>query len=334
MFISGEIKMLVTVIMPIYKVEEYYLRNSIESILVQTYKKLEIILVDDGSPDNCGAVCDEYASRDERIKVYHLPNGGVSVARNYGLDHCHGDYIMFVDSDDYIANDYIQHLYELLQKNNVDCVCSKCRYVTSVDLSFKKQLVNKYIRLTKIEALEELFYLNRVNESLEISAVWATLYKRQVLENIRFEPNVIMAEDFLFKYRIFQNISELLVCNYDGYFYLQRRTSVMHSGFNKKKLNILNCLQKYISKIDSLLKIGFISRSVNIAFSILMIIPMTEEFKSEREMVIMFIKKYRWAVLVQSKAKLKVKGACFLSIFGFKLTQYMFMYLKSNLGGK
>lgn len=108
--------MLVTVIIPVYKVEEYYLRNSIESILVQTYKELEIILVDDGSPDNCGAVCDEYAIRDERIKVYHLPNGGVSVARNYGLNHCHGDYIMFVDSDDYIANDYIQHLYELLKK--------------------------------------------------------------------------------------------------------------------------------------------------------------------------------------------------------------------------
>lgn len=320
--------MLVTVIIPVYKVEEYYLRNSIESILVQTYKDLEIILVDDGSPDNCGAVCDEYAIRDERIKVYHLPNGGVSVARNYGLNHCHGDYIMFVDSDDYIANDYIQHLYELLQKNNVDCVCSKCRYVTSISLSLNKQFIDKCFHLTRSEALDELFYLNRVNEGLEIGAVWATLYKRQVLDNIEFEPNVIMAEDFLFKYRTFQNINELLVCDYDGYFYLQRSTSVMHSGFNKKKLNILSILQKYISKIDQNKKIGFISRSVNIAFSILMIIPMTEEFKSEREMVIMFIKKYRWTVLVKSKAKLKVKGACFLSIFGFKFTQYVFMYLR------
>ncbi len=320
--------MLVTVIIPVYKVEEYYLRNSIESILVQTYKDLEIILVDDGSPDNCGAVCDEYAIRDERIKVYHLPNGGVSVARNYGLNHCHGDYIMFVDSDDYIANDYIQHLYELLQKNNVDCVCSKLRYVTSISLSLNKQFIDKCFHLTRSEALDELFYLNRANEGLEIGAVWATLYKRQVLDNIEFEPNVIMAEDFLFKYRTFQNINELLVCDYDGYFYLQRSTSVMHSGFNKKKLNILSILQKYISKIDQNKKIGFISRSVNIAFSILMIIPMTEEFKSEREMVIMFIKKYRWTVLVKSKAKLKVKGACFLSIFGFKFTQYVFMYLR------
>lgn len=322
--------MLVTVIMPIYKIEECYLRNSIESVLAQTYKNLEIILVDDGSPDNCGSVCDEYAIQDRRVKVYHLQNGGVSVARNYGLDHCHGDYVMFVDSDDYIVKDYIRVLYELLQKNNDDCVCSKCRYVYSDNLIQEEQFSAKYFYLTKSEVLKELFYLKHANQKLEIGAVWGTMYKSKLLKNVRFEPNVIMGEDFLFKYNVFKNINKLIVCNSDGYFYLQRNTSVMHSGFNKKLLNTIGVLEEYISNVNQMHLVGFIARSINIAFSILMMIPMTDEFKSEREVVIRFIKKYRWAVLVKSKARLKVDIAIIISYINYQVLYYLF-YIKNKL---
>ena len=325
--------LLVSVIVPVFKIEESYLRNSIDSILKQTYQNLEIILVDDGSPDNCGFICEEYASLDNRVKVYHLPNSGVSVARNFGLAHCKGAYIMFVDSDDYIARHYIEIMLKTCIEYKVDCVCSKCKYVDSV---LREECISARYNIelfTKNESMEELCYLKRVTSGLEMGAVWGTLYSRQMLNGVKFDEHVIIGEDFLFKYFAFKKIDKVVFLHYAGYYYLQRLSSAMHSAFNKKKLNILSILQKYISETDQNKEIGFISRSVNIAFSILFIIPITDEFKSEREIVIRFIKKYRWIVLVKSKAKLKVKGACFLSVFGFKFTQYLFMYLIKYIRG-
>ena len=110
---------LISVIVPVYKVEPY-IHKCLDSILAQTYQNLEIILVDDGSPDSCGKICDEYVARDPRIKVIHKPNGGLSDARNAGLDVCTGEYIGFVDSDDWIEPHMYQRLYELIQQFNAD----------------------------------------------------------------------------------------------------------------------------------------------------------------------------------------------------------------------
>ena len=108
----------VSVIVPIYKVEPY-LRRAVDSILHQTYHNLEIILVDDGSPDQCGKICDDYAKEDNRISVIHKENGGLSDARNAGLDAAGGEYIVFVDSDDFIAEDYIETLMQCLKKYGI-----------------------------------------------------------------------------------------------------------------------------------------------------------------------------------------------------------------------
>ena len=105
-------KKLVSIIVPIYKVEKY-LKQCLDSILNQTYENIEIILVDDGSPDNCGKICDEYASNDKRIRVIHKENGGLSSARNAGLDVATGEYISFIDSDDYVSENFIKRLYDL-----------------------------------------------------------------------------------------------------------------------------------------------------------------------------------------------------------------------------
>ena len=111
---------LISVIIPIYKVEKY-LRECIDSIINQSFKNLEIILVDDGSPDNCGKICDEYAKKDNRLKVIHKENGGLSSARNAGLDIATGEYISFVDSDDYVSNKFIENLSFYL-KNKYFCI--------------------------------------------------------------------------------------------------------------------------------------------------------------------------------------------------------------------
>ena len=113
---------LVSVVVPVYKVEPY-LERCIRSIIGQTYENLEIILVDDGSPDQCGAICDRFAQEDTRIKVYHKPNGGLSDARNYGVNRASGTYIAFIDSDDYISPHYIEYLYQLMVKYDADVSC-------------------------------------------------------------------------------------------------------------------------------------------------------------------------------------------------------------------
>ena len=119
--------MLVSIIIPVYKVEKY-LPNCIESILRQTFKDFELILVDDGSPDNCGEICEEYAQKDSRIKVVHQPNGGLSAARNSGIDIAKGDYLTFIDSDDFVFPHYLEILVKLCQENDADMsVCSSVR---------------------------------------------------------------------------------------------------------------------------------------------------------------------------------------------------------------
>ncbi len=109
---------LISVIVPVYKVEAY-LPKAIDSVRHQTYKNLEIILVDDGSPDNCGHICEEYAAQDHRITVFHKKNGGLSDARNYGIERASGQFISLVDSDDYVDSDYVEYLYGLVRKYNV-----------------------------------------------------------------------------------------------------------------------------------------------------------------------------------------------------------------------
>lgn len=115
---------LISVIVPVYKVEKY-INKCVDSIINQTYTNLEIILVDDGSPDNCGNICDEYAKKDNRIKVVHKENAGVSSARNIGLEKSSGKYITFIDADDYVEKNYCEELLNILKIENADCVA--CR---------------------------------------------------------------------------------------------------------------------------------------------------------------------------------------------------------------
>lgn len=125
---------LVSIIIPIYKVEQYLI-DCIQSVCSQTYKNIEIILVDDGSPDNCGKICDDYAKMDKRISVIHKENGGLSDARNKGIDIARGDYITFVDSDDYVETTFIEDLYNAIEKTNSDIsICN----INVVDENGKK----------------------------------------------------------------------------------------------------------------------------------------------------------------------------------------------------
>ena len=125
-------KSLVSVIIPVFRVEDY-LNRCVESIVNQTYDNLEIILVDDGSDDNCPHMCDEWAKKDDRIVVYHKQNGGLSDARNFGTDKANGELITYIDSDDYILPEYVEHLYNSLVEHNADISCCNFEYVYSAE---------------------------------------------------------------------------------------------------------------------------------------------------------------------------------------------------------
>ena len=164
---------LISVIVPVYNVEKY-LEKCVSSIVNQTYKNLEIMLVDDGSTDSSGKMCDEFAKKDDRIKVIHKPNGGLSDARNSALKIAKGDYIGFVDSDDYIADDMFETLCDLMEDNNSDISIVSFYEIYNnklIGVRDSKELEN----MTKLEAMKELLIDSKIQ-----SYAWNKLFKREL----------------------------------------------------------------------------------------------------------------------------------------------------------
>lgn len=210
---------LISVIVPVYKVEPY-LDKCISSVVNQTYKNLEIILVDDGSPDNCPTMCDAWAEKDSRIRVLHQRNQGGGAARNAGLDLASGSLIAFVDSDDYIAPDMYAHLYTLLEQG-VDI--AECSYVEVVgdDAVFARGYeTHSY---TVQEAMEE-----HIQDRVFRQLIWNKLYRRHVMDGIRF-PTDKKIDDEFFTYRVLGNANALIYSTKVCYAYRQQSESVMHS---------------------------------------------------------------------------------------------------------
>ena len=233
----------ISIIVPVYKVEDY-IRRCIDSLLTQTYMNTQIILVDDGSPDMCGRICDEYAATDTRIQVIHKENGGLSDARNAGLLAAKGEYIAFVDSDDWVAPDYLERMYEALCKQNADiCECSVQRTSDEV-LSVKTADASEKVFGTE-SALAEL-----IQDGVFRQHVWNKLYKRSCLANITF-PIGKTNEDEFWTYRVFGRANSIVRIDDVLYFYFQRSGSIMGSQYSLKRLDALEAKaerQRYIEE--------------------------------------------------------------------------------------
>lgn len=216
---------LISVIVPIYKVQDY-LKECIESIINQTYSDIEVILVDDGSPDRCPQMCDEWAKRDSRIRVVHKKNGGLSSARNAGLDVAKGEYISFVDSDDFICKDALENLYNRIKDDKSIGITSGLiyRYQDGSINNFKDQwLCSKEIVIPSSE-----FLLETMSQKSSYT-VWNKLYRREVIGNTRFREGR-NNEDTLFMYDLGKNIAILNVCMVEiphyVYYYRYREDSI------------------------------------------------------------------------------------------------------------
>lgn len=234
----------VSIIIPVYKVESNDLRKCIESIMSQTYKNIEIILIDDESPDDCGKICDEYTSIDDRIQVVHQKNQGVSVARNNGLNRAKGNWIIFVDSDDWLEENMVEVLLRKAQSGNYDItICSA--YVNYVDSEIKNSFFNVNERIFRGKEKNEIqlqLICKGVNEyyppEIGCGVPWAKIYKKSFLDekHLTFNPRLIRMQDNVFNLYAIEEADSIYYFN--DYLYHYRKNQ--QSACNKYNVNVIS----------------------------------------------------------------------------------------------
>lgn len=229
---------LISIVVPIYKVEKY-LNRCIDSILNQTINNFELILVNDGSTDGCGKICDEYSRKDNRIKVIHKENGGLSDARNTGIKAAKGKYIGFIDSDDYIEADMYEILYNDIQSNNADI--SVCGYYTDyLNANIRNYINNEKFILNKEEALGMIDKIS--------PGAWNKLYKREIFEDIEY-PVGKLNEDVFIIINILEKCNKIVFDTRPKYHYIQRASSITKATFDERKWHCVDAWKKNLEII-------------------------------------------------------------------------------------
>ena len=316
----------VSVIVPVYNVEKY-LPGSIESIQNQDYSELEIILVDDGSPDKCGAICDEYAERDSRISVIHKANGGLSDARNAGIDASTGKYITCVDSDDLIDHRYVSRMMELMTKEVDMVVCAPFLFSDEAELkNVNSSSAEMPDIFETVAALREM--LSQHGYDFEPSA-WGKLYRRNLFgKDLRF-PVGKYCEDLALTYRLVDRSRKIVRTKEKLYFYRQRPSSILHQQFNEKMLSILDVadeMREYILRTHPELRKNVDSRVISAYCHILIRLPDNPKWDTLRHRIYQKVKELRRGQLF-SNCRVKNKVAVLCSYGG----EPLFLSLMSRL---
>lgn len=232
---------LISIIVPVYKVEQY-LRKCIESILSQTIRDFEVFLVDDGSPDRCGQICDEYAEKDNRVIVIHKENGGLSDARNVAINKAKGKYITFIDSDDYVSDDHLEVLYNALVETDSDIAVANITSFTNGQ--YNDQF---YQPSTEPEILNEKEVFNTIYQPCAA----AKLYKKEIYNDIRF-PVGRLYEDVFVYHDVLSKANRLVLTGKNTYFYLLRNNSIMHQDYRLQFTDIIDAIELRVKKLDAL----------------------------------------------------------------------------------
>ncbi len=306
---------LVTIVVPIYNVEKY-LANCIESLLCQTYKNLEILLIDDGSTDNSGTIADSYGKKDARITVYHKINGGLSDARNYGIDRTHGKFITFVDSDDYVSPFLVEVLYFNLMKYGADVSGCGYRRTHNLYMNYRRDLSAKIMNWNSEVALKKML---RQEDGFTTSA-WALLYKISCFNDVRY-PKGAYFEDLGTTYLILHNAKKIVRTSECLYYYYIREGSISNNQFNKKYMDqykFAEELNTFVRKYYPDLVSDANARLVGVCFNIYMTFKQNEshEFDHYKKILKDTIYKYRLKMILSRNTPLKVRGACLLSYLG------------------
>lgn len=314
---------LISVIVPIYNIEKY-IERCIVSIICQTYQNLEIILVDDGSTDRSGQICDGYAERDVRIKVIHKENGGLSDARNVALDVAQGEWITFVDGDDFLAGTAIESMYRTAEISAAQIVC--CLYKLAYEgqeTFFNEDYVENEISVySQEEALDKMLRQSEFNNS-----AWAKLYKTELFNGIRF-PKGKLYEDTGTTYKLFALSGRVAFIRIEGYCYFMRSGSIQNSKFTKKKMVELKFAKEQKEYLDARfpeLELATTDRLVSSCFHILFSVMGQKEFEAEQKEVEQIIRDNRKRLLLAKGTSKKTRYGCLLSYFGFRFTWVVYL---------
>lgn len=313
----------ISVVLPIYNVEKY-LETCVKAMTGQTYQNLEIILVDDGSPDGCPALCDELAKTDERIRVLHKENGGLSDARNAGTQIATGEYITFVDSDDVVTETYVEYLYSLVEKYG--CDMSLCTHTVVFEDGKKIPYGDGTDEMLDAkECLRRMLYHDVIDTS-----AWAKLYRTDMAREILY-PKGKLFEDIGTTYRFFL-ASGKIACGYQSqYFYMQRQNSIVSGKFNPHKLDLLEMTDKMAEDVEKVypdLAQAILRRRVYARFSTLNQMLDADGYRKERDEIISFIKAHKREIMADEHAPGRDKMAMRMLSMGYPVYRMAWKALK------
>ena len=225
----------ISIIVPVFNVEKY-LSKCIESLVKQTYKNIEILLINDGSQDNSLNICKEWEKKDGRIKVFSQRNQGLSEARNTGIKNAKGNYICFVDSDDLVLSDFIEILYYLIKKYG--CEIAQVNFIEKTDDEIEKKInIEKQIFNEKILSSRDMIKGLTTNDHKKNVIVWNKIYKKELFENLSFKNGKIYEDEF-FTWKVFMKCKKIAVSDKILYVYRIRKNSIMN--LQRKKISIKN----------------------------------------------------------------------------------------------
>lgn len=237
----------ISIIVPMYNCEKY-LSRCIDSILAQTFLSFELLLIDDGSSDNTRNICTNFANRDNRIRYYYENNAGVSSARNYGLNLAKGEYITFIDADDYVDSFYLERLIDTMHENNCDIVISN-----AFDVTDEVYLTNTTEGCTMLSQKDAIIALFR--SKMFSHVCWGNLYTRNVISNISFDKSLRVAEDEKFLVECICKANTVTFLNEKHYYYFLHDESTVNSGFTEKFFDEVNLYFELYDRFAEDLKI-------------------------------------------------------------------------------
>lgn len=317
--------MMISFILPIYNVEKY-LSECIESLLVQTYKDFEILLVDDGSPDNCPKLCDEWAKKDARIKALHKPNGGLSDARNYGLEHAQGDYVIFVDSDDFwVGEDSLEKLMKIVAAHSeCDFISFNCSYYYQDTNTYKKWVTydnSLAVPIDKDTAMRSLV----ASGTLPMSACLKVISRKSLSDmNLKFVKGII-AEDIPWFIDLLDGSKKCMFVNHYIYAYRQNVIGSITASENPKGIkDLFNIMKNEVRKIGSR---SFSPKAKEALFSFLayeFCILLAASSRMSKELRLELLG-YKWLLKYTINPKVR-KAALVNKLFGIRVTEWVLKY--------
>ena len=314
---------LITVIVPCYRVERY-LPRCVDSILRQTYKNLEVILVDDGSPDRSGVICDAYATKDSRIVVIHKTNGGLSDARNVGIDQANGEWITFIDSDDYVSDDYVAVLFHLAAEYGCECsVCPFSPFKEGEEPVVENATKHQECMLPQ-KAVEQMFYQEKFDNNAH-----SKLFHRSLFESgIRF-PKGMIFEDLAITYKLLLMSKGVAYTDVRLYNYLLRDDSI-EGRYDPKKIEdglaVLKSMDENIGMFQGIEK-AYQSRKFSFLLHLLLTMPKGAAHYDE---MVSDVKRLRKTVLFDFHGRKKARMAAIVSFLGMDILKSVFSFVNKR----